>query len=187
MRLKSGWFDKDKERTLAQKAEVMGFNIWSIAINRVKHMEGQGFKVDLPKQTMDVLDEFSIFLMQAVDRYIYGRLNEEQRNEFIQALAKKLISIDTENRLEAQGPDNYSGPFIEMMNQRLAAYAGFPDGPTEGEVSFSTLVYLGEQIENHVKALNYGWVKEQVIEIEGVGAMESLMRVLPRLMSNEDA
>lgn len=186
MRLKSGWFNKDKERTLAEKADALGFNLWSIAINRARHMEGQGFKVDLPKQTLDVLDEFSIFLMQAVDRYIYGRLNEQERNEFIQALAKKMISLDGENRFEAMGPGDYATPFLAIMNERLGHYAAFPSAQAEGEASYPALRYLGEKVEDIVKDLNQGWVKEQVVEIEGLGAMESLMKVLPRLMKGEE-
>lgn len=186
MRLKSGWFNKDKERSLAEKADALGFNLWSIAINRARHMEGQGFKVDLPKQTLDVLDEFAIFLMQAVDRYIYGRLNEQERNEFIQVLAKKLVSLDGENRFEAMGAGDYATPFIAVMNERLGHYAAFPGGEKEGEVSYAALRYLGEKVEEIVKDLNQGWVKEQVIEIEGNGAIKSLMSILPRLMQQDE-
>lgn len=185
MRLKSGWFNKDKERSLVEKADALGFNLWSIAINRARHMEGQGFKVDLPRQTLDVLDEFVIFLMQAVDRYIYGRLTEDERNEFIQALAKKLISLDGENRFEALGAGDYATPFIAIMNERLGHYAAFPNGDQEGEVSYAALRYLGEKVDEIVKDLNQGWVKEQVIEIEGSGAIKSLMGVLPRLMGQD--
>ncbi|MDH5547538.1 MAG: hypothetical protein OEZ43_18305 [Gammaproteobacteria bacterium] len=186
MRLKSGWFNKDKPRSIAELGDVMGFNLWSIAVNRVKHMEGQGFKVNLPAQTLAVIGEYLFFLMQKIDRYVYSRLPQEQRNAFIQSLAKKLINTMVENQFDAHGAGDYATPFIVRMNEALGAYARFDDARDESEASYPSLVYLGDSIENLVKDLNQGWVKEQVIEIEGLGAVESLMRVLPRIVESAE-
>ena len=67
LRVKNKWNDKNKERTPEETGSVLSFNFWKIASANVMHMENEGFQTDTHFQRLDVIAEFTIFLVHVVD------------------------------------------------------------------------------------------------------------------------
>ena len=58
---------KHGPRTLAERAGVIGANVWKLALEIFKHMEKEGFRFGSDRLVTDVLAEFIAFLVQLVD------------------------------------------------------------------------------------------------------------------------
>src|SRR3989304_2868205 len=77
--VKTRWRKKDAPRTLAERAGVIGANVWKIALEIFKHMEKEEFRFGSDRLVTDVMAEFIAFLLQLADRAVYGRLSDADR------------------------------------------------------------------------------------------------------------
>ena len=62
-RLKRGWSDKGKGRSLEDIGGAISFNIWQIGGQGVLDLENEGFQTDTHSQRMDVIIEFAAYLL----------------------------------------------------------------------------------------------------------------------------
>ena len=83
---KTRWRNK-RARTLAERAGVIGANVWKISLEIFKHMEKEGFRFGSDRLVTGVLTEFIAFLVQLVDRAVYGKLIEADRATLIGEVA----------------------------------------------------------------------------------------------------
>ena len=180
MRLKSTWYKKEKQHSPEETAGALGFIAWQIAVTRVKHMEGQGFRIDLPDRTLDVIAEFLIYIIQLTDRWAYEKYSDEDRGRLVVALAKKLALTMHDNRLDIHKQGEFAGPFIDLVNQRMSDYAEFQYEPKEP--AFPVYRYLAMNIQNAVEGKDGRWILEQVAELEGPEATDTLLRALNNLV-----
>ena len=67
--VKTRWRKKGP-RTLADRAGVIGANIWKISLEIFRHMEKEGFKFGSDRLVTAVVAEFIAFLVQLADREI---------------------------------------------------------------------------------------------------------------------
>lgn len=162
--VKTRWRKKGAPRTLADCAGVIGANIWKISLEIFKHLEQEGFRFGSDRLVTDVLAEFIAFLVQLVDRTVYGKLSEADRATLIGAVAGHLASTMANNQLDLLGPGEYRRPFIELLNARFEEYAGFE--VPGGEPGYPCLRYFATKVSEVMAASDNKWVVEQMMEIE---------------------
>lgn len=161
--VKTRWRKKGA-RTLAERAGVIGANVWKIALEIFKHMEKEGFRFGSDRLATDVLAEFIAFLVQLVDRTVYGKLSESDRATLIGEVAKHLAATMENNQLDLFGPGNYRKPFIDLLNARFADYAGF--AYAAGEPGSPCLLFFATQVSDAMARSDNKWVVEQMMDIE---------------------
>jgi hypothetical protein len=164
--IKTRWRKKGA-RTLAERAGVIGANLWKLSLEIFKHMEKEGFRFGSDRLVTRVLGEFIAFLVQLVDRRVYGKLSEADRATLVRAVVDHLAATMENNQLDLFGPSESGGyrkPFIDLLNARFADYAGFeyPDG----EPGYPCLRYFATQVSDAMASGDNKWVVEQMIDIE---------------------
>jgi hypothetical protein len=161
--VKTRWRKKG-ERTLADRAGVIGANVWKIALEIFKHMEREGFRFGSDRVVTDVLTEFIAFLVQLVDRIVYEKLSEADRTTLIGEVARHLAATMENNQQDLFGPGEYRNPFIDLLNARFEEYAEFSS--SAGAPSYPCLIFFAAKVSDAMSAGDNRWVVEQVIEIE---------------------
>ncbi len=161
--VKTRWRD-GQTRTLADRAGVIGTNVWKIALEIFKHMERDGFRFGSDRMVTDVLSEFIAFLVQLVDRSVYGRLPEADRATLIGEVARHLAATMENNQFDLFGPGEYKAPFIALLNERFAEYAGFSFA--DGAPPLTSLRFLAAKVADAMAAGENKWVVEQVMDVE---------------------
>ncbi len=161
--LKTRWRKKGP-RSLADRAGVIGANVWKLALEFFRHMEKEGFRFGSDRLVTNVLTEFTAFLMQLVDRAVYGRLSEADRAALVAGAVRHLAATMENNQLDLFGPGEYRKPFIEAMNARFAEYAEFEY--RDGAPDYACLRYFGARIAELMAEGDNRWVIEQMIDVE---------------------
>ena len=161
--IKTRWRKKGA-RTLADRAGVIGANVWKISLEIFKHMEKEGFRFGSDRLVTDVLAEFIAFLVQLADRAVYGKLSEADRATLIGEVAGHLAVTMENNQLDLLGPGEYRKPFIALLNARFGEYAGseYPGG----EPGYPCLRFLATRVSDVMASSDIKWVVEQMMDIE---------------------
>jgi hypothetical protein len=188
--IKTRWRKKGA-RTLEDRAGVIGANLWKLSLEIFKHMENEGFRFGSDRLVTRVLSEFIAFLVQLVDRTVYGRLSEADRATLVSAVVDHLAATMENNQLDLFGPaasGDYRKPFIDMLNDRFADYAGF-DYPG-GEPGYPCLRFFATQLSDAMASGDNKWVVEQMIDIEAPEMVRLVRRLIDQTVapaSGEDA
>jgi len=164
--IKTRWRKKGA-RSLEERAGVIGANLWKLSLEIFKHMEKEGFRFGSDRLVTRVLGEFIAFLVQLVDRRVYGTLSEDDRATLVRAVVDHLAATMENNQLDLFGPaesGDYRKPFIDMLNARFEDYAGF-DYPG-GEPGYPCLRYFATQVSDAMASGDNKWVVEQMIDTE---------------------
>lgn len=182
VRLKTRWHrssrsERNREgsrrsKSLEDLAGAVAFNVWKLAKEGFTRMEKEGFKFAEDRQAIDVIGEFSIFMLHIVDRMLYGKVSEEERGPLINAIAMQLAKTMEDNQLDLLGPGEYLAGFVDKLNDRLSNYAecGFDaDGP-----GYDFKRYLGQKVAEVMAASDDKWVVEQVMDIEAPDLAERI-------------
>ncbi len=186
MRIRSHWNKKGKARTIEETAGALAFIEWRIAAQTLLNLENEGFQTDTQRQRLDVLQELSAFLIHVTDRLVHGDLDEDQRQQFIVALAVKMADTYHDNRVDAEGRGQDFRPgFIDILNQRLANYAecSFNDG----KPGYEFKRYLGECVTNTMGDRDRKWISDQVMDIEVPEMLKTLKKGLKDLFDTGKA
>ena len=176
MRVKSRWHKKDKERLPHETGSTLAFITWKTTLNSMDNMQDWGFEIGSLAYHFRVAYEFVAFLTQAVDRYAYGRMDDEERTALIGAMAKRLVEMVTENQFEMLGPGDYKNDLIKHLNSRLADYAELTytdEGP-----GYSALRYFAEKVVEELPEENRRWITEQIVEVEAPDTIKNLFKGL---------
>jgi len=173
--VKTRWRKKGA-RTLAERAGVIGANVWKISLEIFKHMEKEEFRFGSDRLVTDVMAEFIAFLVQLADRAVYGRLSDADRATLIGETAHHLAATMENNQLDLFGPGEYRKPFIDLLNARFEEYAGF-DYPG-GEPGFPCLRFFAAKVSDAMAASANKWVIEQIMDIEA----PEMVRLIKKLV-----
>jgi len=183
VRIRNRWKDKEKKRSLEDVAGALAFIEWRIAGAALLNLENEGFQTDSQSQRLDVLQEFSAFLIHVSDRLIHETMNDEQRRRFIIALALKMADTYHDNRVDAAGRgQDFRQAFIDTLNVRMADYADFRF--EEGEPGYACKRYLGECVTNSMGPKDRKWISDQVMEIEIPDMLKTLKKGLNGLFDS---
>ncbi|MGE0876265.1 MAG: hypothetical protein AB7O31_16510 [Burkholderiales bacterium] len=161
--VKTRWRKKG-ERTLAERAGVIGANIWKVSLAIFKHMENEGFRFGSDRLATDVLAEFIAFQVQLADRTVYGRVSDEQRAALIGEVVGHLAATMDNNQRDLVGPGEHRKAFIDLLNTRFGEYAGFDYA--DGEPGYACLRFFATKVADAMAGGDNKWVVEQVMEIE---------------------
>jgi hypothetical protein len=161
--IKTRWRKKGP-RSLAERAGVIGANVWKLALEFFKHMEKDGFRFGSDRLVTNVLTEFIAFLVQLVDRTVYGRLAEADRAQLVAEVVRHLAATMENNQMDLFGPGEYRKPFIDAINARSGEYAEFEY--RDGEPGYACLRYLASRVSEAMAEGDHRWVIEQVMDVE---------------------
>ena len=173
--VKTRWRKKGA-RTLAERAGVIGANVWKISLEIFKHMEKEEFRFGSDRMVTDVMAEFIAFLLQLADRAVYGRLSDADRATLIGEAARHLAATMENNQRDLLGPGDYRQPFIDLLNTRFEEYASF-EYPG-GEPGFPCLRFFAAKVSDVMAASNNKWVIEQIMDIEA----PEMVRLIKKLV-----
>ncbi|MBE9561183.1 MAG: hypothetical protein IMF15_10370 [Proteobacteria bacterium] len=179
IRVKNKWNDKTKERTPEDTGSVLSFNFWKIASANVMHMENEGFQTDTHFQRLDVIAEFTAFLVHVVDRVISSKdFSAEDRQALITALALNLAKTMHDNRRDVSDDKetDFRNEYISLMNDRMSEYSNFTfeEGNQPG---FQVRRCVGEHVRDVMGEKDNKWIPDQVIDIEIPDAMKAFKKV----------
>jgi hypothetical protein len=161
--VKTRWRKKG-ERTLAERAGVIGANVWKIATEIFRHMEKEGFRFGSDRLVTDVLAELIAFQVQLADRAAYGRLAETDRAALIGEVVRHLAATMENNQRDLLGPGEYRERFIDLLNTRFAEYAGFEY--SGAEPGYPCLRFFATKVADAMAGGDNKWVVEQMMDIE---------------------
>jgi len=164
-----------KEKTMVELAGVISFNIWKLTREMYTNMEKEGFHFGEDEQVIDMFIEIIAFMIQVGDRTVYGKLTEEQRSEFVTAMALQLTDMLDTNKRELLGEGDYRGGIIEKLNSRFSEYAECPYSDEGPSYEFKRL--LGHSISNVMADTDNKWVVEQIMDIELPKTLKNLQRL----------
>ncbi len=179
IRIKNKWNDKNKVRTPEEIGSVLSFNFWKIASANVMHMENEGFQTDTHFQRLDVIAEFTAFLVHVVDRALSAKnYSVEDRQALITALALNLAKTMHDNRrdVSTDKKSDFRAEYINLINQRMAEYSNFifEDNNQPG---FQVRRCTGEHVRDVMGEKDNKWIPDQVIDIELPDAMKAFKKV----------
>ena len=161
--VKTRWRKKGP-RTAAERAGVIGANVWKVAVEIFRHMEKEGFRFASDRMVTDVLAECIAFLIQVAERAAQARLADADRATLVQEVALHVAHTFENNQQDLFGPGEYRKAFIDLLNERFAAYATFEfDG---GQPGYPCLRYFASRIAEAMAGADNKWVLEQVLDIE---------------------
>lgn len=172
---------KKGARTLAERASVMGANVWKIATEVYRHMEKEGFRFGSDRQVTVVIGEMIAFLVQLADRLLYGKLPDADRAALVGDLVRHLAHTMENNQLDLLGPGEYRRPFVDLINTRSAEYASFDYAGDEP--GYACLRFFAGRVAEAMAASDDKWVVEQMMEIEA----PEMVRVMARLVNETGA
>ena len=176
-RLKAKWNQKNRERTPEDIASAVSSNIWLLAADGCLNLENEGFETNSQSQRLDIISEFLAFSLHLVDRMTYGELEEEERVRFINALGICLANLLYENRLDANGPGDHRGAFIELLNARMDEYSECSYDQESGP-GFSLKRIFGNQVMAVMGEKDRKWIPDYVIDMEAPKVVKGLNRVM---------
>ncbi len=162
--VKTRWRKQGAPRTLADRAGVIGANVWKISLEIFRHMEKEEFRFGSDRLVTDVMSEFIAFLVQLVDRAVYGTLSDADRAILIGETARHLAATMENNQLDLLGPGEYRKPFLDLLNARFEEYASF-EYPG-GEPGFPCLRLFAIKVSDAMAGSGNQWVIEQIMDIE---------------------
>lgn len=173
--VKTRW-RKAGPRTAAERAGVIGANVWKVAVEIFRHMEKEGFRFGSDRMVTDVIAECIAFQLQLVDRAVYPRLAAEDRATLMQELARHVAHTFENNQVDLFGPGEHRKAFIELLNARFDAYSTFRYDA--GQPGFECLRYFASLVAEAMAPAGNKWVTEQVQEIEA----PEMVRLMAKLV-----
>lgn len=164
-------------KSLQDMASVVAFNLWKVAQEAFRRMEKEGFRFAQDAQVTNFITEFIAFLVHIADRMMYGRVDDTQRAELINAIAGQLAHTMAENQQELLGPGNYVAAFIQTMNERFDQYSECAFSADSGP-SYEFTRFLARKISDIMALSDERWVLEQVMDIEAPQAVHTVKRMV---------
>lgn len=173
MRIKSRWNKRAKKQSIEDIAGALAYISWRIAGNGVLELESKGYETTSNNHRLDIIGEFLAFLLQVGDRLAYERMEDEERQRFITALAMQMADTFAENKRDLLGKEGeYRREFIDLINQQAEDYAELSF--SNGEAGFDFLRYFGERVASVISDKHFS--SQQVMDIEGPDALKTFKK-----------
>jgi len=177
MRMRTKWHNKERQVSVDEQANTMAFISWRIAAGLVLNLENENFQTDTQKQRLDVISEALAFLVSVTDRLVASQMEADERQEFVVKFATKLACTYQENCEDLIGRDvDYKKDFIDLMNQRLNAYAECSWDDEQDMPGFQYKRDFGDYITGPMGEKDKKWITDQVMSIEVFDMMENLKK-----------
>lgn len=178
--IKTRWRKKGA-RTLAERAGVIGANVWKISLEIFKHMEKEGFRFGSDRLVTEVLAEFIAFLLQLADRTVYGKVSEADRATLIREVVGHLAATMDNNQRDLFGPGEYRKPFVEHLNARFGEYAGFDYA--SAQPGYACLRFFANKVSDAMASGDNKWVVEQMMDIETPEMVRAVQQLIEQTVA----
>ncbi len=172
MRIKSRWNKRAKKQSIEDIAGALAYISWRIAGNGVLELENKGYETKSNYHRLEIIGEFLAFLLQVGDRLAYERMEDEERQRFITALAMHMADTFAENKRDLLGEGEYRKAFIDLINQQAEDYAELSF--SNGEAGFDFLRYFGERVASVMTDKHFS--SQQVMDVEGPDAIKTFKK-----------
>jgi hypothetical protein len=166
-----------KPKTMKELAGVISFNIWKLTKDIYTNMEKEDFRFGEDQQVIDFFAEIIAYMTAIADRMVYGKLEEQQRQEFVVALATDLLNMMISNKEELIGPGDYRDEFVGQLNTRLGEYAECNYDEDKAE-SYELKLLLASHISDVMASSDNKWVLEHITDYELPRHMNNLRRLI---------
>ena len=177
MRMRTRWHNKERQVSVDEKANTMAFISWRIAMALVLELENENFQTESQQQRLDVIREALAFLVSVTDRLVVEQMSAEERQEFVAKYAIKLSKTFQENSEDLIGRNvDYKKNFIDILNQRLNAYADCSWDDEKDMPGFQYKRDFGDNISAVMGIRDNKWITDQIMEIEVPEMMENLKK-----------
>ncbi len=182
MRVHTRWNSKDKQVSIGASAEALGVVVWRVAAKGTLNLENEGFDTTSELGRLEVITEYACFAIHLVDRMLYGKIDDERRQEFIVKMAKHFAHTYYDNRLdyeqEGEVVDDFKKHFIDILNARNAEYATC-DYSEENGIGFSMKRFFAEHVRQVMAEKDNKWIPDYIIDKEVPELYQTLKRALP--------
>lgn len=187
IRLNTKWSKQEREVSLEDTVGVLAFNAWKIGMRALLEIENENFQTDTQMQRVQVIEEIMAFLIQVLDRIAYDVMSTEDRGNLINKFALKIADHVQDNARDFGGPGDYRNPFINKLNERMAAYAETGWSRVGQEPSFSMGLLFGNNIANALGPRDKKWVVDYIQQVLMPDILKTFKQVLVRLGMLEKA
>ena len=166
LRINTKWHTQGKVVSIEERARTLAFIAWKVAAGLVLDMENEGFQTDSQSMRLDMIKEACAFLVSVTDRLVASQLSDEERQEMITKMALKLVKDMQENGEDLLGKgQDYQTPFINLLNERMSAYAECSWDDAKEEPGFRYKRLFGDALSSVMGAHDNKWITQHVIEI----------------------
>ena len=181
-RLHTNWNVKQQVRGYRETGSVLAASMWKLSAECLLNLENEGFETISSQQRLDVICEFSAYLLHLLDRLVYQRLSEDERSKLICAVADKIAELIGNNRAELIGGGAYQQVTVNLLNLRGADYAECRFDPEEGP-SFTLMRLLGEFVQKAMADKDSKWIPDYVIGNEAPRAYVSFKKAAEKMLN----
>ena len=177
MRIRTKWHNKERVVSIEEKANTMAFISWRIAMAFVLNMENENFQTDTQKQRLEVILEVIAFLVSVTDRLVAEQMTLDERRDLVTKMAIKLSKTFQENCEDLIGRnEDYAGPFINVLNERLNAYSACGWEDEEQMPGYQYKRDFGDHVSTVMGEKDNKWITDHVMQIEVLEAMVTLKK-----------
>ncbi len=176
MRINKDWWGKSKKRTTSDIASAVAFLAWRASQEALLALENAHFQTDTLNQRMDVIKEFLAFLTHISDRWCYGVIEEEMRQEFIASMVKHNARTLQSSMEDIDGVKDYKQAYFDLINQRLSDYSALPYDDEDDDASFQMRAYLGSLVAEVMGDNDNKWIQDHVVAIESKAVVDNLRK-----------
>lgn len=186
LRIKSSWHQSDRnqvvDKGLEDNAVALAFIMWRLALDKARNLHGEDFVYHSDGQRIAVICEYLAFQMQVADRVANQKgLSDDERRDFINALAHRVADHVEDNAIDLFGPGDYRTGFIATLNERSQEYAEF--GYPKAGPSYPFLRHLGHKAQQIMgKGQINRWVIDQVMDQDAPEVVERLEKAMGDLL-----
>jgi hypothetical protein len=185
LRIRSKWNDPNRVVSLDDNATALAYAIWQVALGAARNLHAEDFAYTDDTQRLGVIGEYLAFGVHVADRLAHPHMDGDDRARFITTLGREAARHLQRNTEDIAGRGEYREPFIALLNERSAEYAGLPfndDRPGYGLLrSFGGKVQktMGDSQTNR-------WVIDQVMEIDAPNAVDHIRRAIANLFQEAE-
>ena len=184
-RLHTKWNQKQRTRSYRDVGSVLAISIWKLSAECLLNLENEGFETTRSEQRLDVISEFSAYLLHMLDRMVHQRLEEDERVQLIHAVAHKLAEMIGTNRSELSGGGDYQQTVLNLINQRGADYADCQFDLKHGGAGFTMRRLLGDAVQKAMGDNQQRWIPDYVIDREAPQAYTRFRTTAEKMLSLE--
>ncbi len=184
MRTRSKWRPSGRTRSLAEQANALAYIAWQVALDGARNLHQEDFDYADDAQRTGVIAEYLCFAVHLGDRLVHGRLDDPSRAEFVGALAHGVARHYQRNLEDVYGRGRDDDAWlIATCNTRAGEYADCTFA--KGSAGFSLLRALARHVQRVMGDSQVNrWVFDQVIEIDGPGAVDQLTTAFDNLFGS---
>ncbi len=176
MRINKKWWGENQQRSMQDNASAIAFIAWRVSQQALLDLENAHFQTDTLKQRMDVIKEFLAFLTHITDRWCYGNIEQETRQEFITTIVKCNARTFQSSMEDIDGVKDYKQDFLNMLNERMADYSELPFDEENKDASFQMRAYLGSLVASVMGEHDNKWIQDHIVDLEGKQAVINLKK-----------